>query len=701
MSVKKFLAILGFGITISICFVFYLKLQTRDTPKYLSTLNEALPPVVPRKVEIPNEVRQKYASVPDKPELIAAFEHEGRIETVSFSPVDSTLLVSRSKNDRITLWSLSYPNEPLAMLNGNSVSFSPDGKFLALSSLKHGTRLWNIKTKQNVNSFSSTGRDSIFSPNGKWLAIGTIGGIQLWDIRNPTQPAKGPKLRSKGLAEHLSFSSDGKLLTAADRVSGDVVIWEITGNSAEIKANFNMTSETVKRIEKLGFLPDAENPVLAIADNDKNIHLHSPTNWDAYSEIAAGYVNDFAFSSDAKILVSGGHNEIELWTIENGERILSIGGYSRWVNCIDISHDKNYVAGGANDGFLRVWEIDKEIFSQQEAMHSDVVKLIYFLPSDKAPRSDMPHKIDNLIKDVQVFFATEMERHGFGRKTFSIEDSAENSSKVYLLEGRTTEDYYFINTYKKIQNEVNQIFDSSNCIHFIVADISKVLSKKEERIVDASPRLTTSSYLSDVTGLIGGDIIMTVWDKGCSPILVSKYLGYTLGLDNDLHDPSNLMSYNNSQSKLSKSSAEWLDKSRYFNTNLTFFDSPATIEKISRQTGKLRFQIHDGNGIHQVRMIVKPTDPYPPVGYQLNTDPEKNKVAWERKHRGRIHVLFENLIMNAEEQTTVTFNFPEYAENQVKIQLIDMHGNIVFREIDLTDDRESSITTIVRRLFPE
>lgn len=700
MTFKKFLAILVFGITISIGFVFYLKLQTRDTPKYLSTLNEALPPIVPRRVEIPNEVRQKFSKVPDAPELIATFELKGRIEAVAFSPTDSTLLVSRSKNDKVKIWSLSAPSEPIAILNGNSVSFSPDGKLLALSSLKDGTKLWNIKTQQHVNAFSSIGRDSIFSPDGKWLAIGTIGGVQLWDIRTPTQPIKGPKLRSKGLAEHLTFSADGKLITAADRVSGDVVFWEIVGNTVERKANFNMKTETVKRIEKLEFLPDAESPVLAIAKNDKNIHLLSPTNWESYSEIAAGYVNDLAFSSDAKILVSGGHNEIELWTVKNGERILSIGGYSRWVNCVDISHNSNYVAGGANDGLLRVWEIDKDLFSQPNRMQSDVVKLIYFLPSDRTPQSDIPQKLNHLIKDVQTFFANEMKRHGFGSKTFSVESNGDSSAKVYLFEGRTTEDYYFINTHKKILNEVEQIFDSSNSIHFIVADISKVLKKKEERIVDASPRPTTNSYLSDMTGLSGGDIIMTVWDNGYSSVLVSRYLGYTFGLDNDLRDPSYLMSYSRNQSKLSKNSAEWLDKSRYFNTNLTFFDAPATVEKLSPHPGKLRFQIHDANGIHQVRMIGKPTDPYPPPGYQWNTNPQRNKVDWDRKHKGKIFVLFENLTLNAEEQATVAFNLPKYAQNQIKIQIIDMYGNMVFKEIDLIDDRESTFTTFVRKLFP-
>ncbi len=700
MSFKKFLAVFVLGITISIGFVFFLKLKTRDTPKYLSSKSEALPTIMPRSVQIPDEIRQKFAKVPDKPELIAALEHGGRIESVAFSPVDSSLLVSRSSDDQVKVWRLNYPSEPIAVLKGNSASFSPDGKLLALSDLKDGTKLWNINTKQNVKTFNSIGRDSIFSPDGKWLAIGTIGGTQLWDIRTPTQPIKGPKLRSKGLAEHLSFSADGKLLSAADRVSGEVDIWEVVGNKGVRKANFNVKSDKVKWVEKLEFLPDAENPVLAIAENDKDIHLLSPTNWHAYSNIAAGYVNDLAFSSDAKILVSGGHNEIELWKVNNGERVLSIEGYSRWVNCVDISHDRNYVVGGANDGILRVWEIDRDIFSQQNEQLSDVVKLIYFLPSDKTPRPNITQELNHLISDVQNFFADEMERHGFGRKTVSVEKNGDNSAKIYLIEGRTTEDYYFINTDKKVRNEVEQVFYSSNNINLIVVEISNVLGKIEGGILSANPNPSTVNYIDDMTGLRGGDLIMTAEDKGYSTVSVARHLGYTFGLDNDLQDPSYIMSYGKNKTQLSKSSAEWLSKSRYFNSNQTFYDTPASIEKLSPHPGKLRLQIQDSNGIHQVRLLVKLTTPYPPPGYQWNINQQRNNSDWDRKHKGKILVLHDFLTINAKEQATVTFDYPEYAQNQIKIQIIDIHGNMAYRVINLIDENESTITSFVKRLFP-
>ena len=48
------------------------------------------------------------------------------------------------------------------------------------------------------------------------------------------------------------------------------------------------------------------------------------------------------------------------------------------------------------------------------------VRLIYFLPSDRSPQQDIDPKLDTLIRDVQQFYANEMERHGFGRKNLYL-----------------------------------------------------------------------------------------------------------------------------------------------------------------------------------------------------------------------------------------------------------------------------------------
>ncbi len=694
MTFKRFIAILVIGITLSVGFVFFLKLRSRVVTDDLSTPSVTLPQTTPRSIEIPDEIRQKFAEIPKKPNLITVIEHGSPIDSVYFSPIDPSLIVSRGRDKSIKLWDTNYPSEPVAILTGDSLSISPDGKLLAICSLRNGTSLWSVEKKQYIVSDGISSREAIFSPNGKRLAIGTIGGVQLWNIDTPSRPIKGLKLHTKGIVENMGFSADGKYLSAANRVSGDVDIWELNGNEANKITNFNVSDEKPKWVEALEFVPDATNPVLAIAKNDKNIQLHSPPDWKVTTEIITGHVNDLVFSSDANLLVAAGYNEITIWAAD-GARILSIETNSRWVNCVDISSDSAYVAGAGNDGIIRIWNVSQNNLTEH-IPSSDVVKLIYFLPSDRAPRPDIPEKLNLMIQDVRKYFADEMERHGFGRRTFSFEKNSDGTAKVYLFEGRTTDDYYFIKTTKKVTKEVDQFFDSSKNIHLIIADISKTLNKKSSGIVSASPNPYTIDYTQDLMGLRGGEVIMTVSRNGYSTELVARELGHTLGLDNDFRDASYLMSYGRSQKRLSKSSAEWLDKSRYFNPNQTSYNSHSSIVKQAPLPNVVRLHVKDADGIHQVRLFVKPTNEFPPPGYELNINPDINKIDWERKQKGKDYVLHDYVKINLKPNATVEFKLPDYSENQLRVQIIDIYGNMVYRELNLTDENESSITKLVR-----
>lgn len=64
-----------------------------------------------------------------------------------------------------------------------------------------------------------------------------------------------------------------------------------------------------------------------------------------------------------------------------------------------------------------------------------MVRLVYFLPRDRPARTDRVTAIRQLIKDAQQFYADEMNRHGFGRKTFILKPmQMENLSSIKLTE---------------------------------------------------------------------------------------------------------------------------------------------------------------------------------------------------------------------------------------------------------------------------
>ena len=71
-----------------------------------------------------------------------------------------------------------------------------------------------------------------------------------------------------------------------------------------------------------------------------------------------GGVNALAFSSDGKMLASGGSdNTVQLWNIVTGEPITTFTGHTNGINALTFSPDNRTLASGSADGTVRFWNI--------------------------------------------------------------------------------------------------------------------------------------------------------------------------------------------------------------------------------------------------------------------------------------------------------------------------------------------------------
>ncbi len=699
MKLKVLIPLLLVGCVILFGFIFLIvkvnqqkEDRKRSIDEYLSRKNSP-PPLIPRTEEIPDEIRQKFAAVPaipEKPRIIAELVQGGSPETVEFSPKNPYLVVSRTydgnSEDDIRLWDINNPVTPLAVFRGDSVSFSPDGKLLAISDLGNidgNLKLWDIGKEQFMSSLFVAGLDAVFSPDNKLLALSSSG-LLLWDVSNPTAPVEAINLKRENLEKEHTFSADGKLMATVESRTDTVNIWEINGDQAIKKNDINVIDGKVGWIEAMAFLPDPKNPILAIAEYDKDIKLYYPPDWENYNTIPAGNVKDLAFTPDGKTIISGGTSELEIWSIANGNRIASIEGYSGWVKCVDVSADGKFVAAGGNDGVIRVWDMANYLPTKQEMTQNFVVP-IYFLPTNRLPQADIPEKIDKILRDLQTFFGDEIQRHGFGRKTFDFEKNSEGSAKVYLFEGKTTDEYYDRHTSSSVLNEIEQYFELSNNCYFIIVDksiekksIKNKYTPSDLKNMRKSIRDMELSLRDYVFRRQGGNIVVdTPLNRYAKHVLAAKF-GDAFGLNRDYRHPSYLMSYGRQSKHLSKSSAAWLSSSRFFNPEMTFFDDKTLIEALSSSKGRVRFKVEDTDGIYQVRLLVQLTNKNHPLGFQMKIDPAQNQTEWEKSYKGTYYTLHDALTLQGEKKATVELDYPKFVDNLIELRVIDGHGNRVY-----------------------
>lgn len=258
------------------------------------------------------------------------------------------------------------------------------------------------------------------------------------------------------------------------------------------------------------------------------------------------------------------------------------------------------------------------------------VRLVYFHPRNYRVKQDKVEVLRTLTVDANKYYADEMLRHGFGRKTFAVETDADGSPIVHVIRGRFSENHYrptgkhHRGVYTARAEILEHFPDGPEHIYFFMMDLST--SGFARHASDQSCAFGGLHFVDEyerVKDALGGYAILPAsgWCSDNLPLAMHE-LGHAFGLHHDFREgrgSHRIMAYGH-QTQLSQEAAEWLSVSIFFNDTLPGI-SPGKITMVSDPEHTPRgvhvsFQAEDPDGLHQMQLLFQEGSGYTLIDFE-------------------------------------------------------------------------------------
>lgn len=287
---------------------------------------------------------------------VAVFEaHDSYVLGLLFTP-DSQRLVSAGMDNLVKLWSV--PDWALSRtLEGhansvNSMSLSPDGSTLATGSTDNTVRLWSLDDGRVLHTLQDRRRtvSSVqISPDGRWVASGSYGGrAMIWTLQG--QAVVSIKASSKNLSS-VAFSPDSGLL-ATSGLGGKIQVWSLpSGEHLETLSGHTTAVPSVAFVQ--------EGRYLMSLGYEGTLKFWDTGTWQAARTIGVDdpRARGVVLSPDEQVIAVSVESEVQLRTVEDWQLMARLAVSTKVVNGMAFSGDGLWLAAGAADRKIRVWEM--------------------------------------------------------------------------------------------------------------------------------------------------------------------------------------------------------------------------------------------------------------------------------------------------------------------------------------------------------